>query len=106
MEIQWLEAKNSRFKDKEVRIAVNHGKTPHTQVVFYNGSANKVSDGDKISVGIAGHRMYFKKGGMFNLHQYPAKNAKYVRLPGLKEDFSGEFNLAFDAENKCWYVGY
>lgn len=108
MEIQWLEGtKTRRTKaDKEVKVYTERkGGRTYTSIVFYNNAVRKITDGDSVSVGLAGGRMYFKSGGASRLCKYPAKNSVIVRLPSERSQYNGKYSMMFDADEKMWFIG-
>ena len=108
MEIQWLEGTRPRRTrtDKEVTVYTEHkGGHDYTSIVFYNNAVRKITDGNSVSVGLAGGRIYFKSGGASRLCKYSAKNAAIVRLPGERSQYNGTYSLMFDADEKKWFIG-
>lgn len=108
MEIQWLEGTRPRRTrtDKEVKVYTEHkGGHDYTSIVFYSNAVRKITDGNSVSVGLAGSRIYFKSGGASRLCKYPAKNSVIVRLPGERSQYNGKYSLMFDAEEKKWFIG-
>lgn len=106
MQIEWVNGNGrARVHEKEVTVAVEKkGDRNYTAIRFFNNSARKITDGNSIAVGLAVGRIYFKKGGNLRLSKY-SSNALVVKIPGAKEQYVGEYNLVFDAEQKMWFIG-
>ena len=107
MEINWIENVRSTVTcNHEVRITnITSCGRKYTNIAFYKNSHHKVTDGTMMKVGIASGRMYFDNA--------PSKGFKsskgstymyYIRIPGWKEEFVGEYDLIFDAESKVWFI--
>ena len=105
--IQWLEARRTQRRGKEVRVVTTPKKNAYvTSVIFYGNAHRKITKADRIGVGIDGGRMYFSQHqDTFKICKYSAKDAAQVNLPGKKDKFVGEYDLQFDAEQQLWYIG-
>lgn len=105
--IQWLETGRRVRCGKEVWVRiVKRGNNTSTAVTFYGNAHRKITQGERIGVGIDGGRMYFTAHqDTFKLGKYSANGAAQIILPGAKEKFVGEYNLQFDAEQKMWFIG-
>lgn len=103
-EITWLEGNASRAgKDVEVRVYVEKNEK-YTRCTFYGTSVVKVTRKDHMKIGLSGNRIYFDEAYDKGYKISRSGKNMYVRMPGVKPDWAGDYKLNYDAELKLWYI--
>ncbi len=103
-EIIWLESKSNRVPDgTEVRIRVEKSQK-HTRITFYGTSIAKITRKEHVKVGISLERVYFDEANERGNKVCKTGKNVYIRLPGIKPDWEGDYKLNYDAELKLWYI--
>lgn len=103
-EITWLDNSNGRAsKETEVRVYVEKNEK-YTRCTFYGTAAAKVTRKDHMKIGISGDRIYFDEAQERGYKLSKSGKNMYVRMPGKKTDWAGDYKLVYDAEMKLWYI--
>lgn len=105
--IKWMEPRVTRaMHQKEVHISTTSWQDkPYTIISFRDGANLKITKGDRIRVGITASRMYFDESSKGYALSKSGNITRFCKLPGKRENFVGDYNLQFDAENKMWFIG-
>ena len=103
-EIAWIDGGNNRIADgTEVRIHVEKGGK-YTRCTFYGTSIAKVTRKDYVRIGLSKDRIYFDEARERGYKVSKGGKNVYVRMPGQKDGWDGDYKLNYDAEMKLWYV--
>ena len=110
MEIRWLKkGKNSRLCSNDVRVSLI-GKGKYATISFFNGSYERITEGDNIQLGICENRIYFRGSdkNCGNKVQYYAKtvrvNFSNDELIDFVKKHKAEYELEYDVENNLFYI--
>lgn len=103
-EIEWLENNNRRASDEtEVRIYVEKNEK-YTRCTFYGTASAKVTRKDHMKIGLSGDRIYFGEANERGYKLCKSGKNRYVRMPGKKAAWVGDYKLVYDAEMQLWFI--